>query len=105
MIRASSRLRSGTFDCISILPPRCIRKVRSETLCIATPSTSPRRSTIAWAWSVLTRGTGHVDAQLLVSGVGHVEGGDDAPGVLDRVSERWLTALPPAGTSRRTVIE
>ena len=36
----SSRLRSGTLDRISILPPRCSRKVRSLTLCTVTPSTA-----------------------------------------------------------------
>ncbi len=32
-IDRSSRVRSGTFECVSILPPRCSRNVRSLTLC------------------------------------------------------------------------
>src|SRR5699024_12613735 len=48
----SSRLRSGTFEDISILPPRCIRKVRSLTLWTRTPSIAPRAATMAWACSV-----------------------------------------------------
>src|SRR6185437_7802453 len=36
-IDRSSRLRSGTFERISILPPRCRRNVRSLTLCTETP--------------------------------------------------------------------
>ena len=39
-IERSSRVLTGTFDCISILPPRCIRNVRSETCSTSTPSTS-----------------------------------------------------------------
>ena len=37
---SSSRLRSATFEVTSILPPRCSRNVRSETLRTSTPSSS-----------------------------------------------------------------
>ena len=45
------RVRIGTFDSTDSLPPRCMRKVRSETRPISTPSTSRIRWTIASACS------------------------------------------------------
>lgn len=42
----------GCFDDISILPPRCIRKVRSETLPSVTPSIERSSSTISSACAV-----------------------------------------------------
>jgi len=45
---SSSRVRSATFGVTSILPPRCSRKVRSETLRTSTPSSSSSAST---TWS------------------------------------------------------
>jgi len=45
-IERSSRVRSGTLLWISILPPRCIRKVRSETLTTRAPARRLRRATI-----------------------------------------------------------
>ena len=48
----SSRLRSGTLDRISILPPRCSRKVRSLTLWIDTPAMSAMAATSASACAV-----------------------------------------------------
>src|SRR5215210_7949880 len=41
----SSRVRSGTFEVTSILPPRWSRNVRSLTLWTSTPSTSFTHST------------------------------------------------------------
>ena len=38
-IERSSRVLIGAFNAISIFPPRCIRKVRSETLTTSTPVT------------------------------------------------------------------
>ena len=46
----SSRLRSATFECTSILPPRCSRNVRSETLRTSTPSCSSSDLTTWSAW-------------------------------------------------------
>ena len=48
---------------------------------------------------------GDVDAQPVVSGGGDVERGHDAAGTPRRTLVSWLTAVPPAGTSSRTVIE
>src|SRR3954451_6602802 len=47
---SSSRLRSATFELTSILPPRCSRKVRSDTLRTSTPSSSSRVLTTWSAW-------------------------------------------------------
>ena len=44
-IERSSRVRIGTFAAISILPPLCIRKVRSETLTTRIPSIARIAST------------------------------------------------------------
>ena len=41
-IDRSSRLFSGIFERTSILPPSCMRKVRSRTLCTVTPSRDSR---------------------------------------------------------------
>ena len=48
----SSRLRMGTLDLISSLPPRCTKKVRSLTFLMTTPSTVRRASTSSSAWAV-----------------------------------------------------
>ncbi len=45
----SSRVRIGTLLWISILPPRCMRKVRSEMLAIRAPVVARRRSMMSWA--------------------------------------------------------
>src|SRR5690349_6998358 len=45
---SSSRLRSATLELTSILPPRCSRNVRSETLRTSTPSSS---SSVLTTWS------------------------------------------------------
>lgn len=42
---SSSRLRSATLGVTSILPPRCSRNVRSETLRTVTPSSFSRQAT------------------------------------------------------------
>ena len=55
----SSRLRSGTLERTSILPPRCSRNVRSLTLPIRTPSTARSASTSrsACGWSLAAQVT------------------------------------------------
>ncbi len=45
----SSRVRIGTLLWISILPPRCMRKVRSEMFAIRTPAVLLTRSMMSWA--------------------------------------------------------
>ena len=47
-IERSSRVRIGDFDTTSILPPRCSRNVRSETLCTSTPGSARTASTICF---------------------------------------------------------
>src|SRR6266498_1044729 len=49
---SSSRVRSATFGCTSILPPRCSRNVRSETFPTSTPSRASTASTTCSAWAV-----------------------------------------------------
>ena len=46
-------MRSGTFEVTSIFPPMCSRKVRSETLCTVTPSSSRTAATTSSACSEL----------------------------------------------------
>jgi hypothetical protein len=48
-IERSSRVFSGSLELTSILPPLCIRKVRSETLSTRTPSRSRTTRTTASA--------------------------------------------------------
>src|SRR3954452_1977025 len=48
----SSRVRSGTLEVTSILPPMCSRKVRSETLWTVTPCSPLTTSTISSACSL-----------------------------------------------------
>ena len=50
-IERSSRVLSGSLPTTSILPPLCMRKVRSETLSTCTPSRSRTARTTASAWS------------------------------------------------------
>src|SRR4051812_13952400 len=47
---SSSRLRSATLEETSILPPRCSRNVRSETLRTSTPSSASSALTTWSAW-------------------------------------------------------
>ena len=44
----SSRVRIGTLLRTSILPPRCMRKVRSEMFATRTPASARSRSMMAW---------------------------------------------------------
>src|SRR3990170_1728372 len=49
-IDRSSRVLTLILPRTSILPPRCMRKVRSETLTTFTPVTARIRSTTCWPW-------------------------------------------------------
>ncbi len=49
-IERSSRVFTDILPRTSILPPRCIRKVRSETLTTLTARTPRILSTICWPW-------------------------------------------------------
>ena len=49
-IERSSRVFSGSLALTSILPPLCIKKVRSETLSTVTPSRSRTARTTDPAW-------------------------------------------------------
>ena len=49
-IDRSSRVFTGTLFWMPIFPPRCIRKVRSETLTTRTPSTRRSAATMSWPW-------------------------------------------------------
>ncbi len=97
-------MRIGSFEDISILPPRCIRKVRSETLPIVTPSIVRSFSTISspCATEVAATVTSIRSASRPedVTSRPVTEPPEDSTAVVIA-----LTALPVAGTSSRTVIE
>ncbi|CAM5601141.1 hypothetical protein SCALM49S_08736 [Streptomyces californicus] len=101
----SSRLRMGCLDCISILPPRCMRKVRSETLPRLTPSMPRSCSTISSAWAV--------EPAAMVTSIRSLSWPEavtsrpvtEPPADSTAVVSLRKTAVPPAGTSSRTVIE
>ena len=100
----SSRLRSGTFDWVSILPPRCSRKVRSLTLLSVTPSMADSACDDRLGVLGVPRRAGDVDPQPLMAVRGDVQRGDGPARLLDGVGE--LADRPAArGTSSRTVIE
>ena len=100
----SSRLRMGCFDDISILPPRCIRNVRSETLPRTTPSMARSSSTISSACEVeeaaIVTSIRSFSWPEAVTSRPVTEPPEDSTAVVS-----WLTAVPLAGTSSRTVIE
>src|SRR5918992_2519892 len=103
-MESSSRFRSGTFDRISILPPRCMRNVRSLTLWILTPSIFSMTPTISSACSVSRVAT--VTSMRILSWPAVVTSSavTIAP-VCSTTWVIWLTAMPPAGASSRIVIE
>ena len=47
----------GTFGSTAILPPRCMRKVRSETLWTETPSSASIAATTASPWATSAHAT------------------------------------------------
>ncbi|CAM5734043.1 hypothetical protein SALBM311S_05211 [Streptomyces alboniger] len=100
----SSRLRIGCLDAISILPPRCMRNVRSETLPSVTPSMPRSCSTISSAWAVevaaMVTSIRSFSWPEAVTSRPVTEPPWDSTAVVI-----WETAVPPAGTSSRTVIE
>jgi len=101
---SSSRVRSGTLERISILPPRCIRKVRSLTLWTRTPSIASTAVTIASACSVSR--VAMVTSMRMVSWAAVLTSrAVTMPPAFSTTWVIWLTARPPAGTSSRTVIE
>ena len=97
-------MRSGTFDAISILPPRCSRKVRSETRPTSTPSIAFSPSVICAACaleyaaivtSIRSRSFPEPDTSSAVI----------SPPASSTVRVSLDTALPRDGASRRTVYE
>ncbi len=100
----SSRLRMGCLDAISILPPRCIRNVRSETLPSVTPSMPRSFSTISSACEVevaaMVTSMRSFSWPEAVTSRPVTEPPEDSTAVVS-----WETAVPLAGTSSRTVIE
>src|SRR5512133_435370 len=100
----SSRLRIGCLLCIAILPPRCIRKVRSLTLSITTPATLRMASTSCSECAVSR--AAHVTSMRSRSCPEAVTSSAvTAPPACSTAVVNWLTEGPPAGTSKRTVIE
>ena len=100
----SSRLRSGTLTEVSILPPRCIRKVRSLTLLSVTPSTALSTATIASACS-LSRAAQVTSTRSRSWPIGVTSSAVTAPPACSTAWVSSLTARPRDGTSSRTVIE
>ena len=89
---------------ISILPPRCIRKVRSETLPITTPGTLRIAATSSSACSV-SRAAQVTSMRSRSCPEAVTSSAVIAPPACSTAVVSWLTEAPPAGTSRRTVIE
>ena len=89
---------------MAILPPRCIKKVRSLTLPITTPATLRIAST-SWSACSVSRAA-HVTSMRSRSWPEAVTSrAVTAPPACSTAVVNWLTEVPPAGTSSRTVIE
>src|SRR6185437_9820087 len=103
-IDRSSRLRSGTFERISILPPRCRRNVRSLTLCTETPgiaaiaATSDSACAVSVAAQVTSTRSIPRLPELTSSAV-------TTPPACSTARVISLTARPCDATSSRAVIE
>src|SRR5699024_9052095 len=102
-IDRSSRLRKGCFAAVSITPPRCIKKVRSDTLRTATSSVPSRAATTRLACSVPV--VAQVKSMRKPSPDGVTSRAVTKPPASSTVLVSALTAEPPEGTSMRTVIE
>src|SRR5690606_37986457 len=89
---------------ISILPPRCMRNVRSLTLWTVTPSTASKASTIAWAWLV-SRAAQVTSIRSRSRPEEFTSSAVTAPPTRSTALVRLLTALARPSISRRTVIE
>src|ERR1700734_3504467 len=100
----SSRLRSGTLDRISILPPRCSRNVRSLTLCTETPGIAAIAATSdsACAVSVAAQVTSTRSIPRLPELTSIAV---TTPPACSTVRVISLTARPCEATSSRAVIE
>ena len=86
------------------MPPRCTRKVRSETFPIVTPSTCASASVSRWACSVsLAAQVTSICSRSCPDAV--TSSAVTMPPACSTACVSWLTALPRAGTSSRTVIE
>jgi hypothetical protein len=101
---SSSRLRSGTLARISILPPRCMRNVRSLTLCSTTPGTARSAATIFPACSLLMAAQ-VTSTRSRSCPAGVTSSAVTTPPVCSTARVSSLTARPWAPTSSRTVIE
>ena len=101
---SSSRLRSATFEVTSILPPRCSRNVRSETLRTSTPSSAVERLDHLVGVAGVGGVAGEVDDHVGRVGVDHVQRGDDRAGLADAVVSRPIDEAS-AVTAIRIVIE
>jgi hypothetical protein len=85
-------------------PPRCIRKVRSETFRTSTSSRARRLSTMRVEWSVSE--AAHVRSMRSESAPEPATSrAVTMPPASSTVLVRPLTAEPPDGTSSRMVIE
>jgi hypothetical protein len=87
-----------------MVPPRCIRKVRSETLCTATPSIARSSSTIRSACAV-SEAAQVTSMRRRSCPEAVTSSAVTMPPACSTHVVSLLMAEPPAGTSRRTVIE
>ena len=100
----SSRWRIGTFDSTVSLPPRCARKVRSETLPSSTPSRVFSCSTISIAWSRPPVST-VMSARIRSGPEAETSSAVTEPPCLSMLPVMSLTAAERAANSRRMVME
>src|ERR1700716_4331584 len=83
----SSRVFTATRPLTSILPPRCMRNVRSETLTTVTSGSARRRSTMACPWASSAAVAGALEVvvpvHLLLAGLPRVPRPDVPAGLAD----------------------
>ena len=87
-----------------MVPPRCIRKVRSETLCTATPSI-PRSATTIWSACAVSEAAQVTSIRSRSCPEAVTSRAVTMPPASSTQVVSRLIAVPPAGTSSRTVIE
>ena len=96
-IERSSRVFTGAFELMWILPPRWSRNVRSETRSTSTPATLPHAATIRSACSASVAKTLMSRIFVAASDADQVDRVEEPAGVRDRAGE--------VGEAARTVVE
>ena len=96
-------MRIGDFGVTSILPPRCSRNVRSETLCTSTPGSARTASTMLLAVIRVARVDGDVAHGALTAGAHEVDRAEVAAGLADRARRPARSCPGAEGTTTRIV--